>query len=99
MFHKYDSHYIAYADRLTAFVELAHLPTNTTYTSIINVLREFFHRWGALEEITMDGGPNLDSIEVKNLLSKWGVKYRLSSAYYPLEKAGLRVLLRVANAQ
>ena len=31
----------------------------------------------------MDGGPNLDSIEVRAWLDKLGVKYRLSSAYYP----------------
>lgn len=83
MFQKNGHHYIAYADRLTAFIELAHFPTSTVSALIINTLREFFHRWGAPEEITMDGGPNLVSLEVRTWLNKWGVKYRLSSAYYP----------------
>ena len=83
LFHKDGHHYLAYADRLTGFIELAHFPTTTTSTTIINTIREFFHRWGAPTEISLDGGPNLDSLGVRLWLTQWGVKYRLSSAYYP----------------
>ena len=31
----------------------------------------------------MDWGQNLNSMDVKNWLDKWGIKYRLSSAFYP----------------
>lgn len=53
MFQKHGSHYIAYADRLTAFIELVYFLTNTKSTLIIYVLHKFFHRWGVPEEITM----------------------------------------------
>ena len=76
-------HYLAYADRLTGFPELAHFPTTTKSSVIIDSLREFFNRWGAAEEISLDGGPNLNSKELRNWLTSWSVCYRLSSAYYP----------------
>ena len=56
-------HYLVYVDRLTGFAELAHFPTSTTSRNIIDTIREFFHRWGVTEEISLDGGPNLKSTE------------------------------------
>ena len=35
------------------------------------------------EEISLDGGPNLSSKEIKDWLENWGVTIRPSSAYYP----------------
>ena len=75
--------YLVYADRLTGFVELAYFPSSPTSSVIINTLREYFHRWGVPEEISLDGGPNLNSLEMKTWLKSWGVQQRLSSAYYP----------------
>ena len=75
--------YLAYADRLTGFVELAYFPTNTSSSIIIKTIREFFQRWGVAEEVSADGGPNISSREIKEWLESWGVKFRLSSAYYP----------------
>ena len=74
--------YLVYADRLTGFVELAYFPSTTTSTVIINTLREFFHRWGVAEEISLDGASNLQSTEIKDWLKSWGVRVRLSSAHY-----------------
>ena len=75
--------YLAYVDRLTAFAELAYFPGSTASSTIINVLREFFHRWDVPEHILLDGAFILKSIEMRTWLSSWGVDHRLSSAYYP----------------
>ena len=75
--------YLAYANRLTGFVELTYFPTNTSSNAIIKTIREFFQRWGIAQEISADGGPNLSSPEIKEWLESWGVKLRLSPAYYP----------------
>ena len=48
-------HYLAYVDRLTAFAEIAHFPISTSSYNIINTVREFFHRWGVAQEISLDG--------------------------------------------
>ena len=47
--------YLAYVDRLTAFADLAHFPVSTSSYYVINVLRDFFHRWGIPEEISLMG--------------------------------------------
>ena len=83
--------YLVYADRLTGFVELAYFPSTTTSTVIINTLREFFHRWGVAEEISLYGASNLQSTEIKDWLKSWGVKMRLSSAHYHQSKGRAEV--------
>ena len=78
-----DNTYLVYIDRLTAFAELAYFPGSPTSTAIINVFREFYHRWGAPEEISLDGARNYNSKEITTWFEKWGTTVRLSSAYYP----------------
>ena len=94
-------YYLVYTDRLTGFIELAYFPGSTVSSTIISTFREFFHRWGVPEEISLDGGPNLVSNEVKNWLKKWGVTIRLSSAYYPQSngraEAAVKSIKRLIN--
>ena len=64
-----DGHqYLVYVDRLTGYVELSHFPTSTATSIIIQSFREFFHRWGVPEEVSLDGGPNLSSHEISEVL-------------------------------
>ena len=91
--------YIVYVDRLTGFPELAYFRNGTTSRLIINVIREFFNRWGVPEEISLDGAPNFSSIEIKRWLESWGVKIRASSAYFPQSngraEAGVKSMKRL----
>ena len=75
--------YMAYADRLTGWLEIAYFPNGTPSWRLINRLRQYFTRWGAPEELSMDGGTNLVSDEMNTFLKKWGVRTRLASAYHP----------------
>ena len=50
---------------------------------LCRALRQLFSTFGVPEEITSDGGPEFTSNEVATLLKTWGVKHRLSSAYFP----------------
>ncbi|XP_066956262.1 uncharacterized protein [Macrobrachium rosenbergii] len=68
--------YMAYADRLTRWLEVAHFPHSTS-SRIISVLRTYFTRWGAPGLILIDGGTNLISEETTSFFRKWGL--RLSS--------------------
>ena len=92
-------HYLAYVDRLTAFAELAHFPTSTSSYNVINSIREFFHRWGVAEEISLDGANNLQSSEITGWLASWGTNVRKSPAYYPQSngraEAGVKSLKRI----
>ena len=75
--------YLVYACRLTGWVELGFFPTTTKSTDVINIVGDFFHRWGVPEEIAIDGASNLSSTEFRTFLDDWSVRHRLSSAYYP----------------
>ncbi|KAK4313454.1 hypothetical protein Pmani_015211 [Petrolisthes manimaculis] len=75
--------YLVYANRLTGWLEISHLDNHATSNAIQDKLRRHFSWWGAPEELSMDGGTNLVSEEMKVFLRKWGVKTRVSSAYYP----------------
>ena len=77
------TYFLTYVDRLTGFPELAHFQSGTSSSNIIGIIREFFHRWGVPEEISLDGAPNLSSSEIVEWLKKWKVSIRLSSAYFP----------------
>ncbi|KAK3894918.1 hypothetical protein Pcinc_001366 [Petrolisthes cinctipes] len=75
--------YLAYADRLTGWLEIAHFPSRATSSKLLSVMRQYFQRWGAPESISTDGGTNLTSEEMSNFLERWGVERRVSSAHFP----------------
>ena len=77
------SKYLAFADRLTGWLEIAHFQHEPCSSEIIDVFRDLFHRFGVPEQLSLDGGPNISSTEVNNFLKAWGTGFRLSSAYYP----------------
>ena len=77
------SNYLAYADRLTGWLEVKHLGQGTTSHHLITYLRDLFTRHGVPEDLSCDGGTNLVSDEMQNFMKKWRVSMRVSSAYYP----------------
>ena len=66
--------YLVYADRLTGWIEIAHLPGDSTSSKIIKHLRLYFTRYGAPVEVSMDGGTNLVSEEMTHFFKCWGGK-------------------------
>ena len=67
-----DGHaYLVYADRLTGWLEVAHLVDGTASSVIVDQLRRYFVRWAAPEQISMDGGTNVVSEMMKTFLQKW----------------------------
>lgn len=93
-----DGHtYMAYADRLTGWLEVVHFPGDASSGRVITHLRRFFTRWGAPEQLSTDGGTNLSSGEVADFLGKWGVKSRVSSAHYPQSNGRAEAAVKVAK--
>ena len=62
---------------------------------LILFLRKHFENFGVPEDITSDGGPEFVAYKVQSFLKRWGVKQRLSSAYYP--RANTRAELGVKS--
>ena len=97
LFQLHNRNYLVYADRLTGWVEVAHLPYGATSSHLISKFRQYFVRWGAPEELATDGGTNLTSEEMCNFLKRWGVATRLSSAHYPQSNGRAEVGVRIAK--
>ena len=89
--------YLAYADRLTGWLELSYFNAGVTSAKIIPVLRRLFCRWGTPEEISTDGGTNLCSSEMLDFYRRWGVKLRVSSAQYPQSNGRAEAAVRSAK--
>ena len=89
--------YLAYADRLTGWLELSYFAAGVTSAKIIPVLRRLFCRWGTPEEISTDGGTNLSSAEMLDFYRRWGVKLRISSAHYPQSNGRAEAAVRSAK--
>ena len=62
---------------------------------LVMFLRKHFENFGVPEDLTSDGGPEFVAYEVQNFLKRWGVRQRLSSAYYP--RANTRAELGVKS--
>ncbi|XP_063860618.1 uncharacterized protein LOC135100929 [Scylla paramamosain] len=75
--------YLAYADRLTGWLEVAQLPNGATSSKILNQLRLYFARSGTPEQVSTDGGTNLANEEMAEFFERWSITVRLSSAHYP----------------
>lgn len=97
MFQLEGNTYLAYADRLTGWLELTLFPSDASSGKIISRLRQFFTRWGAPEEISTDGGTNFASAEMTAFLRTWGVRSRLSSAHYPQSNGRAEAAVKAAK--
>ena len=51
--------------------------------TLVKNLRDWFHNFYIPEKIATDGGPQMTSGIFRDSLKTWGVRHRLSSAYYP----------------
>jgi transposase InsO family protein len=76
--------YLVYADGYTGWVTVVKCPPHGADAG--NLKRELctlFCVYGAPVELATDGGQPFASHGVQQFLQDWGVKWRLSSAYYP----------------
>ena len=74
--------YIAIVDRYSGWLSLFTLAKDDS-KHIISVLRNYFARWGIPVELTTDGASVYISQEMEQFLSRYGVRHRVSSYYYP----------------
>ena len=71
--------YLAYADRLTGWLEITPFRAEATCDWIVIRLREYFRKWCVPDQITTDDGTNLVKLEMTltDFLAFFGVEVRL----------------------
>lgn len=97
MFQQAGHTYMAYADRLTGWLEVAHFPHGASSQKVKTQLRRYFARWGAPEQVSTDGGTNLASDEMAEFFKTWGVSVRMSSAHYPQSNGRAEAAVKTAK--
>ena len=88
--------FLAMADRYSNWLSIFKLKKDDSY-HVIEVLRQYFSRWGVAVNLTTDGASVFTSTEIKDFLERWGVEHRVSSAYYA--RANKRSEIAVKSAK
>jgi transposase InsO family protein len=73
--------YFVINDRYSNFLSVYH--GSATSEAFIKVLREYFSNWGIPDELATDGATVYTSALTRQFLRQYGVRHRLSSAYFP----------------
>jgi len=80
------NYYLVVADRLTGWPEVIQVKAGSGSSGakgLCQALRQVFATFGVPEEISSDGGPEFTAQESKDFYHRWGIRHRLSSAYFP----------------
>ena len=93
-------HYLVVGDRLSGWVEVFSSIAGTTLAGaagLIRHLRSFFATFGVPEELASDGGPEFRAGNTEAFLKLWGVRHRVSSAYFPQSNGRAEVAVKTAK--
>lgn len=73
--------YFIVVDRFSGWPHV--VTTKSGAQGFISAIIAYFSTFGVPREITTDGGPEFVAKESEDLLRRWGVRHRVSSAYHP----------------
>ncbi|XP_020901236.1 uncharacterized protein K02A2.6, partial [Exaiptasia diaphana] len=93
-------HYLVVGDRLSGWVEVLGSKAGTNLAGAVGLirhLRAFFATFGVPEELSSDGGPKLTAGRTEAFLKLWGVRHRISSAYFPQSNGRAEVAVKTAK--
>ena len=95
-FFQVDATYLAMADRYSNWLSVFKLAKDDSY-HVMEVLRQYFARWGIAKEITSDGAAVFNSAPIQDFFARWGINHRVSSAYYPRANKRAEVAVKAAK--
>ena len=94
-------HYLVAGDRLSGWVEIFKAPHGTAQAGaqgLIAAPRALFATLGVSEEISSDGGLEFSSAATADFLTRWEVRHRMSSAYFPQSNGRAEVTVKRQSA-
>ena len=89
-------HYIIYVDRYSGWIDISQM-TDGAFKTLATEVRKYFGQWGVPRIIETDGGQPFTSEEFKAFLKRWGVKHRVSSAYFPQSNGRAELAVKTAK--
>ena len=95
-FFQVDATYLAMADRYSNWLSVFKLAKDDSY-HVIEVLRQYFARWGIAKEVTSDGAAVFNSALMQDFFARWGITHRVCSAYYPRANKRAEVAVKAAK--
>ena len=100
-FHLKGKHYLLIGDRLSGWTEVINVKPGSNQSSgskgLCNALRHVFSTFGVPDEISSDGGPEFTSQESIDFYNRWGIRHRLSSAYFPQSNGRAEVAVKMTK--
>ena len=93
-------HFLIAGDRLSGWSDVFGTPAATTVTdanALVRLLRSYFATFGVPEEISSDDGPEFTAFVTQDFMRKWGIKHRVSSAYFPQSNGRAEVAVKAAK--
>ena len=75
--------YLVIVDRYSNWPSVFRIQTKEGSDELCRLMRNHFMMFGKPEELTTDGGPQFTAEKTTKFLESWGVKHRVSSAYFP----------------
>ena len=89
-------HYIIYVDRYSGWISITRM-IDDTFKALAAEVRTYFGQWGVPQIIETDGGQPFSSEEFRWFLKRWGVKHRMSSAYFPQSNGRAELAVKTAK--
>ena len=74
--------YLVAIDYHSRYIELAHMPSTTSF-AVIEKMKNMFARWGIPEEVTSDNGPQFNAEEFAKFAETFGFTHTTSSPTFP----------------
>ena len=90
-------YYLTTVDRFSNWPDIkqvAQSSRNSGASGLIRDRKKMFTTFGVPREFNIDGGPEFIAKETQDFLRRWGVSYRLSSAYNPRSNGRAEVALK-----
>ena len=93
-------HFLVIGDKFSGWTDVFGTPTGSRIAgaaALIRLFRTYLATFGVPEEISTDGGPEFTAFTTENFLREWGVRHRVSSAYFPQYNGRAEVAVKTAK--
>lgn len=83
IFHFDNNDFILLADYHSKMTFVRRLPTRSTSSSVIGILKQLLGEHGVPQKLISDNGPQYNSMEFRKFANDWGFMHVTSSPHYP----------------